>query len=77
MLPVLLKDRIREKLIKDGVTYLQNWMFPNVNETNIFSDLNYSYFFDRYLFYKKGLNVQIDVVIDELMYELKFSIKDI
>lgn len=77
MLPVLLKDKIREKLINDAIKDLQRWIFPNVNTNNIFSDLTYSYFFTKILEKRKGVNDQVDVVIDELLYELKFSIKDL
>lgn len=78
MLPTApVNDRIRDKLIKDAIKDLQRWMFPNVNYQNIFSDLTYSYFFERILINKKGLNTQVDKVIEELLYELKFSIKDL
>lgn len=77
MLPVPVKDRIKEKLIEDAVKELQRWMFPKVNKQNIFTDLTYSYFFERILEKQKGLNDTIDVVIAELLYEVKFSIKDL
>ena len=77
MLPVPVKDRIKEKLIEDAVKDLQRWMFPKVNKQNIFTDLVYSYLFERILNKQKGLNETVDVVIDELLYELKFSIKDL
>lgn len=76
MLPVLVKDKIREKLIKDAVKDLQRWMFPKVSPNNIFNDLTYAYFFKRILEKQIGLNEQIDVVIHEMLYELKFSIKE-
>lgn len=76
MLPVLVKDKIREKLIKDAVKDLQRWIFPKVSPNNIFNDLTYAYFFKRILEKQIGLNEQIDVVIHEMLYELKFSIKE-
>jgi len=78
MLPApTIKDRIRKKLIEDAVKYLQRWMFPKVNEQNIFTDLTYSYFFERILNMNKGMNNQIDDVIEELIFELKYTIKDL
>lgn len=78
MLPSLsIKDRIRKKLIEDAVKDLQRWMFPKVNEQNIFTDITYSYFFERILNRNKGMNPQIDDVIEEILFELKYTIKDI
>lgn len=76
MLPVLQSDRIREKLIKDGVKDLRKWIFPHVNEKNIFTDLTYSYYFEIFLKRNKGLNKDIDAVINKLLFDVKYSIKD-
>lgn len=72
MLPVHIRSQIKEKLIRDAVKDLQRWLFPNVNEKNIFYDTTYSYFFERILEKKKGMNNEIDFVIEELLFELKF-----
>lgn len=72
MLPVHVKSQIKEKLIKDAVKDLQRWIFPNVNEKNIFYDTTYSYFFRRILEKQKGMNSEIDFVIEELIFELNY-----
>jgi len=70
MLPVLLKDKIREKLVKDAVKDLRRWMFPKVNNENIFTDITYAYFFEKILEKQIGRNEQIDLVITGIRYEL-------
>lgn len=77
MLPVLLKNRIREKLINDAIRDLRRWMFPLVNEKSIFTDVTYSHFFELILEKQKGLNKDVDLAIDELLYEVKYTIKNI
>lgn len=72
MLPVHIRSKIKEKLIRDAVKDLQRWLFPNVNEKNIFYDSTYSYFFARIIEKQKGMNVEIDYVIDEILFELNY-----
>ena len=70
MLPILVKDKIREKLVKDAVKDLRRWMFPKVNNENIFTDITYAYFFVKILEKKRGMNSEIDLVISGIMFEL-------
>lgn len=77
MLALNTKTRIREKLIKDAIKDLQRWMFPKVDEKNIFYDITYSYFFVRILQSKKGMNKDIDLVIDEMIFEIKYIPKKV
>jgi hypothetical protein len=74
--PKEIKKRITKKLIESAVKDLRRWIFPFVCKENIFTDLTYSYFFDKILQKNKGINPKIDEVIDELLLELKKFEKD-
>lgn len=76
MLALTTKRRIKEKLINDAVNDLKRWIFPMVNNRNIFTDITYSYFFERILYKKRGLNKDIDLVVDELLFELTYTPKN-
>lgn len=65
------KEQIREKLITNGVRNLKEFGYPKVNKENIFTDLVYSQFFKRMLEQSKGNRDDFDVVIDEIISEIK------
>lgn len=61
---------MREKLIANGVKNLKEFGYPEVNETNILTDVIYSAFFKNMLQDNFGHSSEIDKVINELLTEL-------
>lgn len=62
---------IRQKLIKNGVSNLREFGYPDVNERNILTDMIYKPFFVNMLKENRGLYPSVDTEISLLLKELE------
>ncbi len=65
------KDSIRDSFINNAINRLKNFGFIHVNRSTIFTDEVYRIYFFRILVSKSGENKFNDVVIEDLLEELK------
>lgn len=63
-------ERIREHLLKSGVTNLKEFGYPDVTIETILTDIVYSGFFKSMLEDNKGSDNQVDEVINQLLLEI-------
>ena len=65
------KMRIRDKIIENGVKNLHEFGYPKCDKSSILTDPIYKAFFTSMLNDNAGLDKQVDLVITELLKELK------
>lgn len=63
-------EKIREHLLKAGVTNLKEFGYPDVTTETILTDDIYSGFFKSMFEDNKGNNNQVDEVIHQLLLEI-------
>jgi len=65
-----MKEKIKEKLIQNGIKNLSEFGYEMVNKENILTDLVYSAFFLRMLKDNLGIDKRADEAITELINEI-------
>lgn len=60
-------EQIREHLLKAGVKNLKEFGYPEVTTENILTDEIYKAFFKSMLEDNKGIDKQLDTVIEQLL----------
>lgn len=65
-----MKEKIKEKLIQNGIKNLSEFGYEMVDKENILTDLVYSAFFLRMLKDNLGIDKRADEAIKELINEI-------
>lgn len=65
----------KENLIKQGVAKLKKFGFVNVNKTNILTDEVYALYFSKILHEMRGVNIETDAMINQLLESVNFNYK--
>jgi hypothetical protein len=66
-----LYSKAKEMIINNGIKNLKEFGYPSVNNENIFTDAIYSQMFKRMLEKNKGEDEQIDIIIDDILANIK------